>query len=426
MKIKNLNSIFILGGLAFIGILALQIYWIGFAWHVKTRDFEQRVNFSLRKVAQQMADQSGFELPKTDLIMQLSQNEFLVNYNYEIQLDILEDFLLRELDVVEPGINFEYAVYDCFTNDLVYGDCCAVERHTKEKIKQKLPDLDEFTYYFIVRFPDKNEYLLTNLRFFFVLGIFTIIVGFTYLYAIKVLYKQKKLSELQKDFVDNMTHEFKTPLTSIKLASNVLLENKEINENSKLKKYSEIILQQSEKLTSHIERLLDLIRSDKTFKLKRESIELIDFIKDLNAEIIQKSTNSDVEISFDHPDKPVSIYADRYHFYNVLQNIYDNAIKYNDKDNKKIITNLTADSREIILSVTDNGIGIGQENLSNVFNKFFRVQKGNIHSVKGFGLGLYYVKNIVDLHGWKVIAESKENEFTTFKIKIKTHENGDQ
>ncbi|MBK7093766.1 MAG: HAMP domain-containing histidine kinase [Saprospiraceae bacterium] len=426
MKIKNLNSIFILGGLAFIGILALQIYWIGFAWHVKTRDFEQRVNFSLRKVAQQMADQSGFELPKTDLIKQLSQNEFLVNYNYEIQLDILEDFLLRELDVVEPGIKFEYAVYDCFTNDLVYGDCCAVERHIKERIKQKLPQLDEFTYYFIVRFPNKNEYLLTNLKFFFVLGIFTIIVGFTYLYALKVLYRQKKLSELQKDFVDNMTHEFKTPLTSIKLASNVLLENKEITENTKLKKYSEIILQQSEKLTSHIERLLDLIRSDKTFNLKKESIDLVSLINDLNSETLQKSPTSDLDMSFDHPDRPVLISADRYHFYNVMQNLYDNAIKYNDKEQKQIKITIEDHSNEIILSVKDNGIGIRAEYLNYIFNKFFRVQKGNIHTVKGFGLGLYYVKNIIDLHGWKIFVESKENEFTTFKIKMKKNENGDQ
>ncbi len=233
-------------------------------------------------------------------------------------------------------------------------------------------------------------------------------------------------TKLKNKLFSKLAHEFKTPLTSIKLASNVLLENKEINENTKLKKYSEIILQQSEKLTSHIERLLDLIRSDKTFKLKKERIDLIDLINDLNSETIQKTPSSDLEISFDHPDKPVFIYTDRYHFYNVMQNIYDNAIKYNDKDHKQIFISLVNNPGEILLSVKDNGIGIKSEYLNNIFNKFFRVQKGNIHSVKGFGLGLYYVKNIVDLHGWKVFAESKENEFTTFKIKIKTHENRDQ
>ena len=412
--------------MAFIGILALQIYWIGFAWHVKTRDFEQRVNFSLRKVAQQMAEQSGFELPKTDLIIQLSQNEFLVNYNFEIELDILEDFLLRELDVVEPGIKFEYAVYDCYTNDLVYGDCCAVERHTKEQIKRKLPKLDEFTYYFIVRFPNKNVYLLTNLRFFFLLGIFTIIIGFTYIYALKALYRQKKLSELQKDFVDNMTHEFKTPLTSIKLASTVLLENKEINANVKLKRYSEIILQQSEKLTSHIERLLDLIRSDKNFKLKKERFELIGVINDLNSETMQKTPYHNIEINFNHPENKVFIYADKYHFYNAIQNIYDNALKYNDKDHKTITTAITDNPAEVILSITDNGIGIRPEHLTEIFSKFYRAQKEDIHNVKGFGLGLYYVKNIIDLHRWNITTDSIENEYTTFKINIRKNENGDQ
>ncbi len=423
MKIKRINNIFIFGGIAFIAILALQLYWIGFAWHVKTTDFEQRVNFSLRKIATMMADQAGFELPKTDLIKQISQNEFLVNYNYEIQLDILEDLLLRELDVVEPGINFEYAVYDCHTNDLVYGDCCAVERQTKEKIKQKLPELGDFTYYFIVRFPGKNTYLLTNLKLFFILGLFTIIVGLIYLYAVRTLFAQKKLSELQKDFVDNMTHEFKTPLTSIKLASNILLESKDVNENSRLKKYSEIILQQSEKLTSHVERLLDLIRSDKNFRLKKENLDLKSLINDLNAETAHKS-NEDLEIIFKTDDASIFVYADRYHLYNAIQNIYDNAIKYNNKGRKLITVSIEEKNGEIILAIKDNGIGIRHEHLNNIFEKFFRVQKGNVHDVKGFGLGLYYVKNIIELHGWKIKVESRENEFTEFKIIMKKNNNG--
>jgi two-component system, OmpR family, phosphate regulon sensor histidine kinase PhoR len=426
MNLKRLNNIFLFGAIAFIAVLALQIYWIVFAWQVKTNDFKQRVNFSLRKVAEQMAVRSGFELPKTDLIKEIAHNEFLVNYNYEISLDILEDFLIREMDVVEPGINFEFGVYDCFTNDLVFGSCCELEASTRQRIKEKIPTHDNLTYYFVVRFPDKNVYLLTNLKFFVLLGLFTIIVGISYLFAIKALYKQKKISELQKDFVDNMTHEFKTPLTSIKLASNVLLENDAVNENSKLKKYTEIIVQQSEKLTSHVERLLDLVRSERTFSLKIEKIDLKQMILQINSDFMEKTSGSVLNFTEDFPDEDIFIEGDRYHLFNAFQNIYDNSIKYNNKDVKSICTSIKEMNDSIRLEIKDNGIGIAAENIPYIFEKFYRVQKNDIHDVKGFGLGLYYVKNILDLHKWKINVESKLNEFTSFTIIIYKYPNGNK
>lgn len=424
MKLKKINSIFILGGLAFLGILALQFYWIVSAWHVRSEDFMQKANYSLRRVAKLMADKSGHELPKTDLIFQLSRNEIIVNYNNEISVNILEDYLIRELDLIEPGITFEYAVYDCHTDDLVYGDCCQVEDDIIRKIEKKLPKLEEFTYYFIVRFPDKGLYIFSNLSLFFLLGIFTVIIGFAYLFAIKVLYRQKKLSELQKDFVDNMTHEFKTPLTSIKLATNVLLESEAVSADKRLRKYSDIIFHQSEKLNSHIERMLDLIRTDRNFKLKMEQVDIIELISELNEEIVREENGSGAEIVFEKPEHPLSINADRYHLTNALHNIYDNALKYNVSDKKIIRVTLKEDGSAIDLSIQDNGIGIKAEYQSRIFDKFYRVQKGDIHNYKGFGLGLYYVKNIVELHGWSISVESKENEYTNFKIKIRGNENG--
>jgi len=221
MRKKSLSKILILGAIAILGIIVLQLYWLAMTWKIKNREFYERVNISLRIVAEKMADKTDVVLPKKDLIKQLSSNAFLVNYNDVIYPDILEDLLIQELDRVVPNFTFEYAVYDCHNNDLKYGNCCMGDGKDKEKLFSKLPDIDKYTYYFIVRFPDKNLFLLYNLKLFILLGLFAIIVVFAYLYAIKSIYRQQKLSELQKDFVDNMTHEFKTPLTSIKLASEV-------------------------------------------------------------------------------------------------------------------------------------------------------------------------------------------------------------
>jgi len=418
MRKKSLSKILILGAIAILGIIVLQLYWLAMTWNIKNREFYERVNISLRIVAEKMADKTDVVLPKKDLIKQLSSNAFLVNYNDVIYPDILEDLLIQELDRVVPNFTFEYAVYDCHNNDLKYGNCCMEDGKDKEKLFSKLPDIDKYTYYFIVRFPDKNLFLLYNLKLFMLLGLFAIIVVFAYLYAIKSIYRQQKLSELQKDFVDNMTHEFKTPLTSIKLASEVIGKNEIVQSDPRLKKYSGIITQQSEKLTSHIERLLDLIRSDEKFKLKLEEINLIETVNNVIEGMEHYLNHQNVQLEFYYPEQKILIKADKYHFSNVLYNIIENGVKYNTKTDKKLKISIERHDNNIQLSIEDNGIGIAKENLHNIFKKFFRVQSGDIHDVKGFGLGLYYVKNIINLHNWTISVKSKENKGTTFTINI--------
>ena len=390
------------------------------AWQIKNREFNERINISLRNVAENLALKTNTKLPKKGLIKKLSSNEYLVNFNDMIPADILEDYLTRELDIVKPDLKFEYAVYDCFTDDLIYGNCCGVTEKTKSNLLKKLPGESKYTYYFIVRFPDKRLFLMSNIKLFILLGLFAIIVIIAYVYALTSLYEQRKLSELQKDFVDNMTHEFKTPLTSIKLASEVLYNNSLIKTDSKLKKYTEIISQQSDKLTSHIERLLDLIRSDKKFNLHFENIELNSFIKNIISSLEHEFKIKNTKINLDLPAKTLYIKADKYHFNNILLNIIDNAIKYNNNKEKVINISVKEQDNKYQLIIEDNGIGISQDNIKNIFKKFYRVQKDNVHDVKGFGLGLYYVKNIVKLHGWDIDVKSKPGEGTRFVISLST------
>lgn len=418
MKSKHLNSILILGALAIFGIIVLQLYWMALAWQIKSREFDERLNISLRHVADQLAIQSDTKLPKEGLIEKLSPNEYIVNFNDVIKPDVLEDLLIRELDIVEPGLKFEYAVYDCFSDDLIYGNCCGVAEKTKEEILKKLPNVEKYTYYFIVRFPDKRLFLLSNIKLFVLLGLFAIIVVFAYIYAVSNLYRQKKLSELQKDFVDNMTHEFKTPLTSIKLAASVLSESQPIKNDTRLEKYSNIIAQQSDKLTTHIEKLLDLIRSDKIFNLKMEKIELGNFIRNFVKSLDHEFKDKNTEIKVEIPDQTIFVKTDKYHLNNILYNLIDNAIKYNESEVKKIEIALKDMGPYFNLSIKDNGIGINEANIKDIFKKFHRVHKDNIHDVKGFGLGLYYVKNIVKLHGWKIDVHSKPDKGSIFTIHI--------
>ncbi len=416
---NKLNSILILGALAIFGIIVLQLYWVAMAWQIKNREFDERLNISLRHIAEQMAAQTDSKLPKKGLIEKLSPNEYIVNYNDVIKPDVLEDLLIRELDIIEPGLKFEYAVYDCFSDDLVYGNCCGITEKNKKEILKKLPNMEKYTYYFVVRFPDKRLFLLSNLKLFILLGLFAVIVVFAYIYAVATLFRQRKLSELQKDFVDNMTHEFKTPLTSIKLAIEVIARNDKVKNDERLKRYSGIIMQQSEKLTSHIERLLDLIRSDKKFTLKKEQIELGNFVRNLLSGLEHEFESKNTVVKLNIPEKEFFVDADKYHFNNMIYNILDNAIKYNNNENKIINMSLVDKGTYVDLSILDNGIGIKSEDIKNIFKKFYRVQDEDIHNVKGFGLGLYYVKNIANLHGWSIRVISKPEKGTDFIIHIK-------
>ncbi len=415
-KIK-LNSILILGGLSILGVVVLQVYWIVLSLRIRDNEFHEKAYIALRNVASKMAAESKVDLPKSGLIKQISSNAYLINYNDFIDRDILEDYLIQEFDEVDEDLKFEFAIYDCHSGDLMYCDYCDIGERTKEKIAKKIQKIERSTNYFITRFPDKSFFLLQNVKLYVLVGLLIIMAVYAYLYAVKSIFEQKKLSELQKDFVDNMTHEFKTPLTSIKLASDVIGKSDEIKSNPKLKKYSSIITQQSEKLTSHIERMLDLIRSDTKFKLKREELELNAFISDFVDKIRDEIEFKDAIIEL-NTSVPHLVEIDKYHFSNVLYNIVENGLKYNKSEKKRINIDITDSKNLVLLSFEDNGIGISKEDLSKIFDKFYRVQKGDIYDTKGFGLGLYYVRNIIDLHGWDIEVSSKPEKGTTFTVKI--------
>jgi two-component system phosphate regulon sensor histidine kinase PhoR len=224
------------------------------------------------------------------------------------------------------------------------------------------------------------------------------------------------MSELQRDFINNMTHEFKTPLSSIRLSNNVLREHDAVKQDPRLSRYATIIQQQSERLNEHIEKVLSIARlDDDQFVLHKEAVDLHDVLHELiqskEAEFAQKG--AEVLIAFDAPLSV--IVADKLHLTNVLYNLLDNALKYSG-DHPEITVTTKGDDRHLLCSIADNGIGISAENQKHLFNKFFRVPTGNVHNVKGFGLGLFYVKKIADQHRWKIHVESELGKGTRMEI----------
>lgn len=420
MSNQLIRRLLILGGLSIIGILFIQSYWLLKTWDIKDKEFDQSVNIVLRNVANRMATFNKNVLPKTGVIQRRSSNYYAVNINTKIDAGILEQYLLQEMYKQGLTLDFEYAVYDCSTDELVYGNYCSENNSIKGiddiKRNKKLPKFNDLIYYFVVRFPNKESFLLANLNMTITLSLLSVIATIFFIYSMYVILEQKRLSELQRDFINNMTHEFKTPISSIKIASDYLANDPRLMEDQRLSKYAQIIKDQNQRLNDQVEKVLNIARVEKN------SIEIKKEIISVNQTLRKIVANESLKLKADHIEYipiegDVKIEADTLHFVNIISNLIDNAVKYSKNEPKvQLICDYFEDG--IVIKVKDEGIGIDKEQQKKLFDKFYRVSTGDVHNVKGFGLGLYYVKNICLAHGWQIDVHSQPGEGSTFTIKI--------
>ena len=407
-----------LGGLVIFGIIFSQFFYLYKNWDLKDEEFDQTVNIVLRNVAEKMADFTESELPKQDLIKRRSSNIYAVNTNSAIDANVLEDYLIQEFSRHNINTDFEYAVYDCFSDNLVYGNYCSldVDENQEEIPSEILPRFDDLVYYFVVKFPSRKSYLLSNMRSSVMFSVITSLSILFFLYAMFVIVRQKKLSELQKDFINNMTHEFKTPISSIKIASDVLANSQEVKNNPRYLKYADIIKDQNNRLNDQVEKVLNIAKiENNNFKLNLENVDVISELRDIIKAEGAKTENAIITTYF-HTEN-IHITADKLHLANVVSNIIDNAIKYS-KDQPIIEIRTSEKNNQFLLSIKDHGIGIEKGQLKHIHEKFYRVSTGDIHNVKGFGLGLFYVKNICTSHGWDLHVDSELHNGTEVTIAI--------
>jgi two-component system phosphate regulon sensor histidine kinase PhoR len=415
---RSANLLVILGSFIICGLLIFQTVWLIDSWKIRNEAFDNQVNKALRKVAEKISVINKTELPKSNLI-QKEDSHYAVNVNSPLDANILEDFLIREFDEASLNTIFEYAIYDCTNDSLKYVNYCNLSTGPENFDRsENLPRFNDLIYYFVVNFPKRESYVVNDIKWNMLFSMFTIFAVLTFLYAIWVIMRQKKVTDLQTDFINNMTHEFKTPISSIKIASSVLLENEGIKEDKRLSQYAGIIKDQNERLNMQVEKVLNIARLEKDkFKLNVQKIELNTFLTDIVESENIKFENQKGTLNFVSKCDDAYIQADKLHLTNVLSNILDNALKYcNEKPSG--VVKLESKKNMYQISVSDNGIGIDKENYKKIFDKFYRVSTGNVHNVKGFGLGLYYVLNICDAHNWKMDIDSKLNNGTTFRILI--------
>jgi two-component system phosphate regulon sensor histidine kinase PhoR len=276
--------------------------------------------------------------------------------------------------------------------------------------------------YLSIYFPTETNHILYKLRFILLSSLLLIImiIGSFY-FTISTIFRQKKLSEIKNDFINNMTHEFKTPISTISLASEVLSDKTIDKSAENTEKYLQIIRNENKRLAGMVETILQIAVLDKgELKLKIQEVDVHQVVSDVVQSMHLLIQNKQGEVNLELNALRYSLYADRMHIGNIIYNLIDNAIKYCNKEPRiKIITNNSND--ELVISVQDNGIGISKEDQKKIFETFYRVPTGNVHNVKGFGLGLSYVKAVTEKHNGHVEVISELGNGSTFIVYLPFH-----
>lgn len=398
------------------GITITQIYWVRKAFDLKANQFNADVNRALENVASRIHDINKTPIPANSLVDQESSNYFTVMVNGPIDSNLLGFLLKNEFDRSNITADYEFGVYDCSKQCMTGGNYISPTKNKIPPSLSELPALKMDGYYFGVRFPQIEANLISQMGIWGFSSVVMLVVIFFFAYTLFVILKQRRLSEVQKDFINNMTHEFKTPLSTIAISTGVLKDPSIIQAPERLINYATIIENETNRLKQQVERVLQMARLEKNnLTLKRETTDLHELISESvknNTVALQKKSGK-FELYLNAENSLVNI--DKLHFSNVLYNLMDNAIKYCTVSPTITITT-SSSHHQFTLDVKDNGIGISEDNLKKIFHRFYRVPTGNLHDVKGFGLGLNYVKLVVESHGGKIMVNSKMGSGSTFTI----------
>lgn len=424
MSNATIRQVIILGALTITGMISLQGYWLMSSWNVNEEEFNSKVTLALQNVARSLAVYNNATLPLENLVKKRTANYYVVNIQTEIDANVLEFYLKRELSERGLHLDFEYAVFDCTTNEWLYNKYISYTPGiVKESESANLPKYDEFTYYFGVKFPTRPGYLLGQMQLSLIFAVILLITISFFIYAMYTILRQKRLSEMQKDFINNMTHEFKTPISTIRISSEVFLNDPMVQSSERLMQYARIISEQNRRLNHQVEKVLQLAKGEKSsFELKIVTLDLKAVLEEVvrNIRIRLEENGGTVEVVL--PPGEINIRADEFHLRNILYSLFDNSIKYCKRE-PVLRVELRNVGKTWALSIQDNGIGIPKAYQKKIFEKFYRVPTGNVHDVKGFGLGLFYVKGVCLAHKWKVKLESEEDEGTRVSILIPINKN---
>ena len=420
---KIFPLIVVLITLSVVGIIFIQMSWINNAIKLKHEEFQREVDNSLKQAKEAIFNRFIYKsktfIPDDESKKFYLQNNFTVEGNFTKD-DIREiiEKQLKQNNIKQP---FEFCVTNIFKNSILQSDGFQMADEQTAKVAELEPE-DSYrareTLYLYIH-EDKNLIIREMLWMIIASVVFTTIIVLAFAVTVRTLFNQKKLSEIKSDFINNMTHELKTPLATISLAIDALTNEKVIHDTDKIKIYSSMIKEENKRMNKQVEKILQAARLEREeIKLslqKLDAHQVINKVADnLALQIQEKNGVLDLKLNATNS----FIEADEVHFSNIIFNLLDNAMKYSDKPPHILVETFKHGNGMLSIKVKDNGIGMDKETQSRIFEKFYRAHTGNLHNVKGFGLGLSYVKAIVDAHNGRIKVESAPGKGSTFTITI--------
>jgi len=414
MNRNNIRLVIVLGAICVVGITVTQIYWIKRVFDITETQFNVNVSLGLKNVADSVAYENHLPALVASPVTRLTANYFVVKLTHSVSPQLLERFLKNEF--TKRGLQQKFGLVMYESDKLIYSKCIAFNAMPVDtSMLQQIPLMNggnELS--FGIYFPSKAANLASSMGIWIFSSCVLLIVIAFFTYAMLVILKQKRLSEIQRDFVNNMAHEFQTPITAIMASAEVLKDGGIISNPMRLNSYVSIISTEINKLRVQVQRVLEMAGAEsEEVALNKTLLDVHQLLRETMAKFISSAGIAESSIRLILKAEKHEINADALHLSNVIYNLLDNAVKYS-AGTISIQVSTIAEKSGIVISITDNGIGIDAKDQKKIFNKFFRVSQGNRHDVKGFGLGLSYVKLLVEAHRGTVEVKSKLNEGTTF------------
>ncbi len=399
-------------------IIIVQLYWLNKVYSFEQNQFNINVMKSIRGVFEdlQMNDNPAMNLQQ--LINKPGQDYFLFKADTIPQKDSLTFYLQHEFEDFNILTNVKIGAYEASAGKYIYQEFIEVPAsRTRSQPVQGLPVFTSDFDHILLYFPNRNKYILSEMNFWIISSVMLSVALIGMAISLFYFYRQKFLAEVQKDFVNNFTHEFKTPLAVIKIAGDVLAQDNIANQPDRLNRYAAIIKHQTEHLQVQVERLLKASSvQHRQLPITKKAVNPQHLIEEAMNKVQPLVDQKHARIELKMHEQRDNIQADKEHLELAIVNLLENALKYS--SDPRILVEAGKEESDFYISIKDNGIGIEKKYLKNIFKKFYRVPTGDVHNVKGFGLGLNFVKRIVEAHDGKIRVHSLPGIGTEFKLFI--------